>query len=42
MEKRHQFRPVALDEVRRIWRSRPMNTALNELLKDLGAFGLRK
>ena len=29
-----QFRPVALDEARRIWRARPMGTALDELVKS--------
>jgi hypothetical protein len=26
----HQYRPVPLEVVRKIWRSRPMNTALQE------------
>jgi hypothetical protein len=29
-----QFRPVTLDEVRRIWRARPVKTALDEVVKN--------
>jgi len=29
----YQFRPVTLDEVRKVWRARPLNTALDELVK---------
>jgi len=28
----HQYRPVPLDVVREIWKARPMNTALQELV----------
>jgi hypothetical protein len=28
----HQYRPVPLEVVREIWKARPMNTALHELV----------
>jgi len=30
----YQFRSVTLDEVRRIWKARPMNTALDNVVKN--------